>query len=654
MRIRASGRARRPALPTTMAAFATPQGKDHPDPLQTRRIATEWFRHLPTLDVIARQEHVIRAFETMRHTCATFDLDRIAAIEYLDAILEVDHRRLVQWYFENLPRAAQFADRCWQVANDVNRGFVSVYHAALEGALGHVRDRRWQPLIPLLIARLIHFHGIDTKLRLFRNERWIPAKWAQLHQLFMRAAELAVERVPTALESADPLAPRSSVEQEYIYVLLVQQFDTGNLTSADLDWASVQLRAWSRDLALEAAPTTPDGFYVDLSGTSGLIRRTGNDLGARVGYLPTAPLIKRLDAMISTLSECEPGTHVINPLRQHHIATLEKIRPSLSPHRTADLRRHARVAVHFAATIRIGLAHITADLAPVDAVGVGAPLVPPRSPSGGIALPDSMTTLSSVVRQERASRSPAETPALPAGNRVSPGNGAARTAAASAEAIATAIARAAQGVEEIEIHPVVANLAADVQPVAPPPVSLQEPAPAPVVDDPMWRVADRSASGWRLVAPHGVGNGLALGTLVAVRPAAAGDWMLGVVRRIRKRADDEFEAGMALITERAVPVTLRARRPVDEDMDFEVDGSAFVPMGARFGGLYLMPPSPADAGRALRTIIIPTSEHFEGRSLFLSTSRSNYAVTLRHVVDQQADWSWVAIRVNGRAPRPSA
>ncbi len=628
-----------------MAAFATPHGKDHPDPLQTRRIAAEWFRHLPPLDIIGRQEHVVRAFDGMRHACAAVDTDRVAAIGYLDAILEVDHRRLVKWYFENLHRTPQLADRCWQVANDVNRGFVSAYHAALEAALAHARDRRWQPLLPLLIARLVHFHGIDAKLRLFRNERWIPAKWAQLHQLFLRAAEAAVERVPTALEGADPLAPRWSVEQEYIHVLLVQQLDPGNLTSADLDWASLQLRTWSRDLALEAKPTTPDGFYVDLSGTSGLIRRTGNDVGARVGYLDTGPLIKRLEAMIATLSECESGTHVIHPLRQHHIATLEKIRPSLSPRRSANLRRHARVAVDQAATIRIGLARITADLAPDGVADAGAP-APSRANGASIApAPPAMAP--------SAARPPAGSLPVTGRYRVGPVNGATHATAAHAEAIAAAIARAADGVEEIEIRPVGSDAAVEEPPLATPAPPLREPAPAPAAGDPLWRVADRSAAGWRLVAPQGGGNGLALGALVAVRPAAAGDWMLGVVRRIRRRSDDEFEAGMALITERAVAVTLRARRPVDEDMDFEVDGADAVSMGARFGGLYLMPPSSADAARTLRTLIIPTSEHFEGRSLFLSTSRSNYAVTLRHVVDQQADWSWVAIRVNGRAPRLS-
>ena len=609
-----------------MAVFATPQGKDHPDPLQSRRITTEWFRHLPALDVIGRQEHVIRAFEAMRQACAAVDLDRIAAIEYLDVVLEVDHRRLVKWYFENLHRTAQLADRCWEVANDINRGFLSAYHAALEAALGHVRDRRWQPLVPRLIARLVHFHGIDAKLRLFRQERWIPAKWAHLHQLFLRAAELAVERVPTAADGSDPLAPRWSVEQEYIYVLLLQQFDTGNLTSADLDWASLQLRTWSRDLTLEAAPTTPDGFFVDLSGTAGLIRRTGNDLGARVGYLDTSPLIGRLEAMIAMLAEPEPGTHVIPPQRQHHIATLEKIRPSLSPRRNPDLRRHARVAMDLEATIRIGLASITADLAP-NAVSA-TPL--PRADPG-----------------DEPSRSDSVDGTMPA-----PPEARAKTAAHALAA--RAFIAAAEGVEEIELRPLAMDIGPQGKPAADPAMPGHEPVPAPAAGDPVWRVADRSVAGWRLIAPRGFGNSLALGMLVAVRSGAASEWMLGVVRRIRKHADDKFEAGMALITERAVPVTLRARRPVEEDMAFEVDGADTVSMGARFGGLYLMPPSDADAGHSLRTLIIPTSEHFEGRNLFLSTSRSNYAVTLRHVVDQQADWSWVAIRVNGRAPRAPA
>ena len=36
--------------------------------------------------------------------------------------------------------------------------------------------------------------------------------------------------------------------------------------------------------------------------------------------------------------------------------------------------------------------------------------------------------------------------------------------------------------------------------------------------------------------------------------------------------------------------------------------------------------------------------------MILSTASSNYAVTLGQVIDQRADWCWVAIRVSAKAP----
>ena len=69
----------------------------------------------------------------------------------------------------------------------------------------------------------------------------------------------------------------------------------------------------------------------------------------------------------------------------------------------------------------------------------------------------------------------------------------------------------------------------------------------------------------------------------------------------------------------------------------------------RFAGLYLIPPAPPEARPPLRTLIIPASEHFEGRSLFLATARSRYVVTLRQLVDRHADWCRVAIQVTARS-----
>ena len=75
----------------------------------------------------------------------------------------------------------------------------------------------------------------------------------------------------------------------------------------------------------------------------------------------------------------------------------------------------------------------------------------------------------------------------------------------------------------------------------------------------MWQVKDRSVAGLRIAASGGIGQSLALGALVAVRQSDVTDWVLGVVRRLNKVSNDEVEAGVSIIAERLVPVTLHAQ-----------------------------------------------------------------------------------------------
>ena len=159
-------------------------------------------------------------------------------------------------------------------------------------------------MIPQVFARLLHYHGTDAKLRSFRHERWIPAKWTNLHQLYARAVELGVVRVAVALPSAGPGAMQWSTEQEYVYALLIQQLNMGSLSPAEIDWGSAQMRAWGRKLEFEAVPKTSEGFYVDLASKRGLVRRTGNESG------PTLYFSTRRRLPTSSSARC---THCARP-----------------------------------------------------------------------------------------------------------------------------------------------------------------------------------------------------------------------------------------------------------------------------------------------------------------------------------------------------
>jgi len=169
--------------------------------------------------------------------------------------------------------------------------------------------------------------------------------------------------------------------------------------------------------------------------------------------------------------------------------------------------------------------------------------------------------------------------------------------------------------------------------------------------DPMWEIKDRSVAGLRIAATGGLGQSLSLGALVAVRQSDVDGWLLGVVRRLNKVSSEEVEAGVNLIAERMVAVTLAAKRRPSDEMGYVVDGLDVSTLGERFQGLYLPPPSRPDKPLAVKTLIVPTTEYAEGRNIVLTTANSVYTVALRYLVEQRPDWSWATIQIVEKRPR---
>ena len=353
-----------------MFGFLTQSTKDQADPLQSQKAASAWLRQLPALDVIGRQQHVMRAFDGMRASRREADLNRVAAIEYLDAALGADRRQLLKQYVENAEGAARLSERIWQATHELAQGFVFAYQWLLDEALSQPANLRWRPVLPLLFTRLLHYYGTDAKLRVFRFERWIPAKWRELHEIYVRAVEAGVDKQPCVLSNAGQGGTQWTVEQEYLFVLLVHQLNTGNLAPSELDWASAQLRAWARRLTLDSAPRAPEGFLVDLAGRAGLARRTGSDAGSLLRYLDTTPLAEQLERTVQALRQAETADGAnLALVNQQRIAILDKVRPAVAPNLQTELRRDPRVPVSLPARVRVGLSRICRDLASREAPG---------------------------------------------------------------------------------------------------------------------------------------------------------------------------------------------------------------------------------------------------------------------------------------------
>ena len=559
-----------------MFGFLNPSVRDASDPVVSPKAAAAWLREMPSLDIVARQQLVVRALEGMRQSRRPVDFSRAHALQYLDAALGADRRQLFKQYVESLESKPKVSERLWQASLDLAQGFIAAYQHVLETALAPSSLGRWKPQVPILFARLVHYYGTDAKLRVCKHEHWIPAKWVELHRTYMRASELGVERVATALGGNHGSGTQWSVEQEYVYALLVHQLNSGNLSPANLDWAVSQIRTWSRRLELAALPKTMEGFFVDLAGRTGLLRRTGQDSGAMLRYLDTTALAEQLDMTLAALRHSEETDQgPVGPINQQRALILDKARAAIAPNLNTDMRRDPRTPCVVAARVRIGLPRILHELS---------------KPPGDADRADSVV-----------------------GNN-----------------------------EQIEVYAVAGPVRA-TRPVTDEADTLS--ASLATFSDPVWQVKDRSVAGLRIYAGSGVGQSLTLGALVGVRQSDVSGWVLGVVRRLNKLSTDEVEVGVSLIAERVVPVTLNAKREVKQDMGIVVNGFDASLLGPKIEGLYLPPPSRPDKPLVVKTLIIPTHEYAEGRKIILTTGRSLYTVAMRQLVEQRADWSWIAISI---------
>jgi hypothetical protein len=559
-----------------MFGFLNPRVRDASDPVVSPKAAAAWLREMPSLDIVARQQLVARALEGMRQSRRPVDFSRAHALQYLDAALGADRRQLFKQYVESLESKPKVSERLWQASLDLAQGFIAAYQHVLETALAPSSLGRWKPQVPILFARLVHYYGTDAKLRVCKHEHWIPAKWVELHRTYMRASELGVERVATALGGNHGSGTQWSVEQEYVYALLVHQLNSGNLSPPNLDWAVSQIRTWSRRLELAALPKTMEGFFVDLAGRTGLLRRTGQDSGAMLRYLDTTALAEQLDMTLAALRHSEETDQgPVGPINQQRALILDKARAAIAPNLNTDMRRDPRTPCVVAARVRIGLPRILHELS---------------RPPGDADRADSVV-----------------------GNN-----------------------------EQIEVYAVAGPVRA-TRPVTDEADTLS--ASLATFSDPVWQVKDRSVAGLRIYAGSGVGQSLTLGALVGVRQSDVSGWVLGVVRRLNKLSTDEVEAGVSLIAERVVPVTLNAKREVKQDMGIVVNGFDASLLGPKIEGLYLPPPSRPDKPLVVKTLIIPTHEYAEGRKIILTTGRSLYTVAMRQLVEQRADWSWIAISI---------
>ncbi len=352
-------------------------GRSTKDPLAEKKAVERWLASFPASDVLGTHSAILTELGVLAAQNSQRTPQRLEAVFHLDSRSEPLRRSLTAQYLEHGNRSTRVESQLWQALFDMTQAFLQCYQAFWREIIGHAQNSKWQALLPELLARQITHQGIDAKIRLYRYEQWIPARWVELHLLFQSACTAQIERVPVATQ-ADGLL--TTIEQEYLRVLLLQLMNAGNLSPRHVQWVAEQLAEWCAPLRLNLEAPTMTSFYVDLGGRAGLRRRGPQPLEGRVLFLDTRPLhavLMQNVIMVEQKVRQDPlSEHT--PRRADQLNLLTKLAAQVDPEFRPVARRGERQTASGSVDAIVGFAKISGFLRDEEA----GPVAESRSPRG--------------------------------------------------------------------------------------------------------------------------------------------------------------------------------------------------------------------------------------------------------------------------------
>ncbi len=336
-------------------------GSPPKDPLADARMAERWLASFPANDPLAAHGQLLTELGKFAERDARRTPARLEAVFSVDASAKLLRKTLASQYVEHANRSSKIENQLWAAMFDLTQAFLLCYAAFTREVSAHAASNKWQALLPQLIARQVVHLALDAKIRLYRYEQWIPAKWAELHALFSLACSRQIERQQLALP-AD--GGTTTIEHEYLVALVLQLINSGNLSAKQLEWVTGELDEWCMPLRLTLEPSSVTSFYVDLGSRTGLRRRVPSPLEGRVLFLDTRPLHALLMQNVVMLEQKirrQPLSER-TPRRTEQLSLMSKLASQADPEFKPFARRGERTSAVGVVDAIVGFAKISAYL----------------------------------------------------------------------------------------------------------------------------------------------------------------------------------------------------------------------------------------------------------------------------------------------------
>ena len=568
-----------------MLGFLALVGGENASPLANVSAADHFWRMLPRSDPVAAQRAVSDALESL--------------VEREDpgpggarALLALDQhaRKLGDLLLVNyLPGGAQsrsLEKRYWQSAWALARSLGHAHEHFLRHVSEQSSQRAWRDYVPALLLRLFQHRQVEALLHPFVAGQAHAIGWTGLHDAYRFAQAQGLLHQPVAVRRphADRIA-ETTLEREYIHVLLLGLMNGGQLPPYEAFWANWSIPRWCEALTLETGrvngevDTRKGRLFVDLDSSEGLGRAaatTGTPL-----FVDPTPMLAAIDNEIAALRDSlslPSGASAFGRGRQ--LKALRKLALVFASKPPRVSRRGERQSIE--STVR------------------------------------AVVGLQSIVRMLR---------------------GEAHKAVAVPE---TVVANAiVPEVEEITIT-VFGGFTGNTMPSADRAIGQGRAAEAAVPCE-VWQLKDRSDSGCRVRGKTSDASRLLPGVLVALNEDGSDQWALVVVRRLKRLVGEGVDIGFEYVGRNPWRVRMTAADEHGSPAAASA-GAANQP----FAALYLAE-SPRQPVLPIKTLILPAREYRRDRCLLLTSASGGFTVRLKEPIEEQGDFVWAPYEVVGRS-----
>ncbi|QDQ25531.1 hypothetical protein FNU76_03710 [Chitinimonas arctica] len=551
------------------------------DPLSEPRTAMTWMREIKQED-ISTQLSAVRDMVAKIEGRNSVNLATLQALFVIDEKIQPTYEQVRQQYIQN-PRAGKaIEEKLWDDIVGFARAMLAAYEPFVrleEPALGE--EAGFIQSTALMLARAMHYVGIQVKWHYFRFQNPPATLWATANQLYRLAEVSGVDSQAFRLYPDQETQPTSCAD-EFIRIQMLSSLHNGNFSLRQFDWADRWLSIWSGNVQVERKYR--DGvhqFCVNLAEPMGAVKINEAIEGDMLRFWGVGALLAEMGKLMNQLEAGDSparlglGDDARMPSCLEFLRQLEIL---WSRERSQDTNRSERTKVNKLVQITSGLATVFSAVRFDDERAMARASV--RGTPDGDEVMD-MKLYGYVTERTRQKL-------------------------VQAQSRNHAYANKAKSIEHDE-----------------------------------WVVENQSAGGFGAILPVEGHDWVRLGVLLAVRNDEQSSWMIAVIRRLNRINPEQIYAGVQILTNTPVAASMKS---LDEERHVPVVGEGIDTVGLvlRKNALYI---PYLGEGKRINTVLMHAADYAPGRLYHLVAREKAFMIRIGETLEKGPDWIWTSVEL---------